>query len=213
MGAPICMYSCAAETPLCQKISCATRARRVRCALIRRVSERVNAMAQAIKVHSSENVQGSWAHPEVDVGVVEDVGVHVRVVEQLRRQHHSHVVSVVHHRQRLDEKHRHRHLRRHPSAPTSPQKPHHPSSTCTPSPAPAAATREPRWSKQQQVCSRSPAYGGHFKGVTRAVQICARRRLAEGGRAGGGGGQWRRRTWSASMTQMTSLMGILQPSG
>lgn len=40
-------------------------------------------------------VAGLHVLPEVDVGVVEDVGVHVEVVEALRRQHHGHVVPTI----------------------------------------------------------------------------------------------------------------------
>ena len=43
------------------------------------------------------------ALPEVDVGVVEDVGVRVQVVEALRRQDHPDVVAAVEERDHLEE--------------------------------------------------------------------------------------------------------------
>lgn len=43
----------------------------------------------------SDEVYRLESHPEVDVGVIEDVGVHVEVVEALRAQHHAHVVTAI----------------------------------------------------------------------------------------------------------------------
>ena len=39
--------------------------------------------------------------PEVDVSVVEHVGVQPKVVEALRRQHHAHIIAAIEQRQRL----------------------------------------------------------------------------------------------------------------
>ena len=41
--------------------------------------------------------------PELDVGVVEDVGVGLQVVEGLRRQDHAHVIPAIHQRDHLQE--------------------------------------------------------------------------------------------------------------
>lgn len=48
----------------------------------------------------------AWLHvlPEVNIGVVEDVGVHVEVVETLRRQDHADVVPTIKVWYRLQEK-------------------------------------------------------------------------------------------------------------
>lgn len=65
--------------------------------------------------------RGQWHHaqvkpsnrcslPEVDVRVVEDVGVHVEIVEALRRQHHAHIVAAVEQRQCLQVERRRAHL-------------------------------------------------------------------------------------------------------
>jgi len=48
--------------------------------------------------------------PEVDIGMVEDVGVQVEVVEALRAEDHADVVARVEQRQRLQVEARRRHL-------------------------------------------------------------------------------------------------------
>ncbi len=48
--------------------------------------------------------------PELDIGVVEDVGVLAQIVEALRRQHHAHVVAPVQQRHHLQEEVRVGHL-------------------------------------------------------------------------------------------------------
>lgn len=54
---------------------------------------------------AGDEAQGvvAWLHvlPEVHVGVVEDVGVQVEVVEALRRQDHANVVATIKQRQGL----------------------------------------------------------------------------------------------------------------
>ena len=39
----------------------------------------------------------TWLHvlPEVDIGVIKDIGVQIEVVEALWREHHTHVVTAV----------------------------------------------------------------------------------------------------------------------
>ena len=54
----------------------------------------------------------TWLHvlPEVHIGVVEDVGMQVEVVEALRGEHHAHVVAAVEEVQRLEVEAGGRHL-------------------------------------------------------------------------------------------------------
>ena len=44
-------------------------------------------------------IAGLHVLPELEIGVVEDVGVHVQIVKALRREHHAHVVPGVKQRQ------------------------------------------------------------------------------------------------------------------